>query len=123
MEINNSYKSAALGFVIFAVTGSLGARIIRMGISSISPIGVGIACGTTAAIALGCFFSKIDPRAKFIGFVSAYPVGVAVANLLRFNVRFLDPVASITLGGTLVIPTVIFAGFLTIVSTLLIIKK
>jgi hypothetical protein len=80
-----------------------------------SPVGVALTCGVTTAIGVAVLLSDMDVTGKFVRLMAAYPVGLLTANLLRYNVRFLDPMVATVIGGVFVTPMVVTAFLFAVV--------
>jgi hypothetical protein len=118
MRIDDLRTATGIGFVVAAGVGGLGAYIIKPILKTMSPIGVALTCGITAAIAIAVLFSDLDFRGKFVSLMAAYPLGLISSNLLSFNVRFLDPMVSVFIGGLVIVPMVLTAFFFSVASSL-----
>lgn len=95
----------AAGFANASI-GGFGAYVVSRIFSSISPLGVGLACGVTTGLALKILFSNSATGKKFICFMGTYPLGLIVANVLVGRVYFLDPLISAITGYVVLIPMI-----------------
>lgn len=109
MRIDDVGFIVAGGCLATAGVGGLGAYIVKPILKSMSPFGVALTCGLTAAIGLGVLCTDMEMGGKFVGLMAAYPVGLMAANLLRFQVRFLDPMVAVCIGGVFITPMVLTA--------------
>lgn len=111
MRIDDVETLTGLTVIIAAAVGCLGANMIKPIFNSMSPIGVALACGITTAVAITILFANLDVGGKCIGLMTAYSIGLVTANLLKFNVRFLDPMMAVFIGGVCITPIVLAPFF------------
>lgn len=104
IDADSPFALSCLGFLGGAAVGGFGAYVLKPIFNSMSPIGVALTCGLTTAIAIGVLFSDLEIGGKFVGLMAAYPVALISCNLMRLNVRVLDPMVSVFVGGVILTP-------------------
>lgn len=116
MRIDEIPFAVGAGVITATIVGGFGSYVVKPIFESMSPAGVALTCGITVVVAIQVLISNLDIQWKFIGFMSAYPFGLMLPNLMGSRVHFLHPLLGVCVGGALLTPMVLTALFFATIS-------